>query len=128
MNTQLTRRERALAIAAAALLTIVVALAIAFLRKGPKAPDQDLVKELLQAKEEVIAAKQQAIDLRDQDNRRIDTVLTGLFQQSDALAAEHNKNLKTINSINETLKDIPGRYAAIADNDDSLRAAFARRP
>lgn len=108
---------------------IVVALLIVLvfvLFRSLRSEDDSRYKEVLSAYEQLINAKDEVIAARKELNEQLDNQIYALEKRDSTLNAHFTQNQVIYSKINDQLKNIPDRIAAIANNDDSIRAVFSR--
>lgn len=105
-----------------ALLIVFVFTLFMSLRKEDNSSYKKVIEvydQLLKSKDEVIASKKEL-------NLQLDDRISDLEKRDSVLEIHYNQNQVIYSKLNDQLKNIPTRIAAIANNDDSIRAAFAR--
>lgn len=101
---------------------IIVIIMLITLFKGSSSN----LKQLLEAKDAIIKAKDETIAAKNQQNEKLDSASNIIRTRDSIIAANYLQNQKIYTRYDEQLKNIPDRIAVIANNDDSIRAAFAR--
>lgn len=110
------------------LLAVVVVIGITYLATlffGFKKPEPSSSEAVIKAKDETIRIlEDHQVFIRTQLNKN-EQAIRDLETRDSALNAHYLANQSVYIKLNEQLKNIPLRIAAIANNDDSIRAAFA---
>lgn len=101
----------------------ILILVITFFKRNRGGIDY---KELIKAKDEQIELIKEHNRHYEQDNKRLEDEIVAHKKQDSILIGQLTNNRQNIKSIDDKIKNIPVRIAAIATNDDSIRAAFAK--
>lgn len=118
----MTKANKILIGVAAALLIAVVILLVSLSRSNSSS-HSDLIK----SKNETIQAKEELITEIKAQNHLLDERIALLRDRDSIINAHYSQNQKVYQNLYEQLKNIPDRIVRIANNDDSIRAAFARQ-
>jgi hypothetical protein len=107
-----------------AVLGIGVVILLIVLFKGNRNTNQDLLKQLIAAKDTVIKKEHEKIDLYERLIEERDRTLAVLHEK-DSLSEAHSKEIEiNYNKLNETIRNIPARIHSISGNADSIIAAY----
>lgn len=81
-------------------------------------------KELINAKDETIKVLQDQRPIFEQHIEELKGFIDDHRRNDSLLATQITTNKQTIKQVDDKIKNIPARIAAIADNNDSLRHAI----
>lgn len=82
-------------------------------------------KELIKAKDETIKVLQDQRPIFEKHIEELKVLISDYQKNDSLLITQIIANKQTIKQVDERLKNIPARIAAIANNNDSLRRAIA---
>lgn len=103
---------------------VVILLVTLFRGKGNDV-NQDLVKQIIAAKDSVIAVHEDNAALHERLLEEKDKTFEVLQQRDSVLNSHYNETEKLYKQINDKVKAIPIRINRIATNNDSLRIILA---
>lgn len=118
-----TLSKRFLIIAGVGIIGVIILLVMLF--KRGQAPDQDLIKQIIAAKDTVIKKENDKIALYERLIEEKEKTSEVLASRDSVLNAHYNETEKLYKDINAQIRTIPGRIARIASNNDSLRGILA---
>lgn len=91
---------------------------------GKGSANDELVKQLVAAKDTIINKEHQKIDIYERLIEEKDRSLD-ILHEKDSAADAHSKQIElNYTKLNETLRNIPIRINRISGNKDSIRANF----
>lgn len=99
----------------------VIILLIVLFRGKRSTTNQDLVDQLIAAKDSVIKKEGDKIVLYERLIEEKDRTNSVLQERDSVLNAHYNETEKLYKQINDKVKSIPARINRIATNNDSLR-------
>lgn len=110
-------------------IIVVFILGVCFLFSklfsGKPSNSDELNKQLLAAKDSVIASKNENIGLHERILEERDKT-SEILHEKDSASEAHSKQIElNYIKLNETLRNIPNRINRIANNPDSIARAFA---
>lgn len=104
---------------------IGIIILIKVLFSGKPSNSDELNKQLLAAKDSVIASKNENIGLHERILEERDKT-SEILHEKDSASEAHSKQIElNYIKLNETLRNIPNRINRIANNPDSIARAFA---
>lgn len=105
------------------LLAIILVFTLTHKNKTGKI---DFAQKYLDLTDSLLAAKEQVIEAKNQANQEKDKSIAQHNRQDSILNQIYLLNQKNYKTIDEKLKNVPVSIARIANNDDSVRAAYRR--
>ena len=87
--------------------------------------DQDLVKQLIAAKDSVIKAKNENIADRERLIEEKEKGIVALHERDSILNVHYLEGEITYKKLSESIKNIPNRISHLVNNPDSIARAFA---
>lgn len=111
-----------IALVAIVIIGVIILIKVMFSGKGTT--NDDLVKQLIAAKDSVIERYKDNIAVHERLIEEKDKGLIALHERDSILNVHYSEAELTYKKLNETIRNIPIRINRISGNADSLRAAF----
>lgn len=99
---------------------VIILIIVLFSGKGSNV-NQDLIKQIIAAKDSVIASQKDNIALHERIIEEKENSNEILQQRDSILNSHYAETEKIYKDINAKINSIPGRIARISSNNDSLR-------
>lgn len=84
------------------------------------------ISGVIEAKDSIIAMQQRQIDELKIDNKGLDATIAGRDTRDSLFMEYFKKRPQVYKKLNDQLKDIPGRIAAIAGSDSAINDALSK--
>lgn len=108
------------------ILIIGVIILLFVLLKGRKSYNQNLIDQLIAAKDSVIKKEGDKVILYERLIEEKDRTNEVLQQRDSVLNAHYSESVLTYKKINEKLRNIPDRVVRASTSNDSLRLLLSR--
>jgi hypothetical protein len=119
----MTKQQITYGLLALAVIGVIILLIVLF--SGKKDTNQDLVKQLIAAKDSVIKKENEKAAIYERLIDEKEQKESVLKSRDSVLQSHYNEKDRQIKFLNETIRNIPARINRIANNPDSIARAFA---